>query len=234
MYSYGYMDWTYIFVIIGAVISMAASAHVNGTFSKYSQIRSRRGLSGAEVAQMILRRNMITDVTVHHVGGNLTDHFDPKRKLVNLSDSVYGSTSVAAIGVAAHECGHVIQHHIGYSPIAIRSALVPAANLGSMLGIPICVLGAVIGGLGSMWVSVGLLVFSLSVLFHIVTLPVEFDASRRALIQIEENGMLDSEEIKMAKAVLYAAALTYVASATASIMQLLRLTMIFGGNRRRD
>ena len=208
LYSLTY-NWTYILVIIGAILSMAASAKVNSTFRKYSQVRSGSGITGAMAAEEILRRNTITDVSVQHIPGELTDNYNPARKTVNLSDSVYGSGSVAAIGVAAHECGHVMQHAAGYLPLSIRAALVPAATIGIWL-------------------------FSLAVLFQLVTLPVEFDASKRALGQLESNGMLSSEELKCTKEVLSAAALTYVAAAAASILQLLRLLLLFGGNRRRD
>ncbi len=233
LYSLTY-NWTYILVIIGAILSMAASAHVNSTFKKYSQVRSMTGITGAEAAARILRKNTITDVSVQHIPGELTDHYNPAKKTVNLSDSVYGSGSVAAIGVAAHECGHVMQHATGYLPLSIRAALVPAANFGSKLGLPICILGMFLGSMGQTFITIGIWLFSLGVAFQIVTLPVEFDASRRALLQLESDGILSSEELQCTKKVLSAAALTYVAAAAASILQLLRLILLFGGNRRRD
>ncbi len=233
LYSLTY-NWTYILVIIGAILSMAASAKVNSTFKKYSQIRSGSGITGAMAAEEILRRNTITDVSVQHIPGELTDNYNPARKTVNLSDSVYGSGSVAAIGVAAHECGHVMQHADGYLPLSIRAALVPAANFGSRLGLPICIVGLFMGSMGHTIITIGIWLFSLAVLFQLITLPVEFDASKRALVQLESNGMLSSEELKCTKEVLSAAALTYVAAAAASILQLLRLLILFGGNRRRD
>lgn len=232
-YPYGfYMDWTYILVLIGAVISMIASARVSSTFHKYARERSLSGMTGAQAAETILHNNGIYDVRVERVRGDLTDHYDPRTKTVRLSDSVYGSTSVAAIGVAAHECGHVMQHDENYAPLRVRTMLVPAANIGSQLGIPIILLGILFGG-SSLLVNIGIWVFSLAVLFQIVTLPVEFDASRRALVCIEQYGIVTREEQAKSAKVLRAAALTYVAAAAASVLQLLRLILLFG-NRRDD
>lgn len=232
-YPYGfYMDWTYILVLIGAIISMIASARVSSTFHKYARERSISGMTGAQAAETILHNNGIYDVRVEHVRGDLTDHYDPRTKTVRLSDSVYGSTSVAAIGVAAHECGHVMQHDENYAPLRVRTMLVPAANIGSQLGIPIILLGILFGG-SSLLVNIGIWVFSLAVLFQIVTLPVEFDASRRALVCIEQYGIVTREEQAKSARVLRAAALTYVAAAAASVLQLLRLILLFG-NRRDD
>lgn len=225
-----YFDPTYILVLIGAVLSMLASARVNSTFHKYASVRSMSGMTGAQTAEAILRSKGIHDVRVEHIRGNLTDHYDPTRKVVRLSDSVYGSSSVAAIGVAAHECGHVMQHHEGYAPLNIRTALVPAANIGSKLGIPIILVGILLGS-NPILVNIGIWVFSLAVLFQIATLPVEFDASRRALACIEQYGIVTSDERKKSAKVLKAAAYTYVAAAAAAILQLLRLLMLFG---RRD
>lgn len=225
-----YFDPTYILVLIGAVLSIIASARVNSTFSKYARVRSMSGMTGAQTAEAILRSRGIHDVRVEHIRGNLTDHYDPTKKVVRLSDSVYGSTSVAAIGVAAHECGHVMQHHEGYAPLSFRTALVPAANIGSKLGIPIILVGLLLGS-NPVLVNIGIWVFSLAVLFQVVTLPVEFDASRRALACIEQYGIVTSDERKKSAKVLKAAAYTYVAAAAASILQLLRLMMLFG---RRD
>lgn len=233
VYPYGfYYDWTYILVLIGAVISLIASARVNSTFSRYARERSLSGMTGAQAAQTILNHNGIYDVKVEYIRGNLTDHYDPRTKTVRLSDSVYSSTSVAAIGVAAHECGHVMQHHENYAPLRLRTMLVPAANIGSMLGIPIVILGIILGG-SPLLVNIGIWVFSLAVLFQIVTLPVEFDASRRALVCIEQYGIVTREERAKSAKVLRAAAYTYVAAAAASILQLLRLILLFG-NRRKD
>lgn len=225
-----YFDSTYVLVLIGAVLSIIASARVNATFSKYARVRSMSGMTGAQTAEAILRSRGIHDVRVEHIRGNLTDHYDPTKKVVRLSDSVYGSTSVAAIGVAAHECGHVMQHHEGYAPLNFRTALVPVANIGSKLGIPIILVGLLLGS-NPVLVNIGIWVFSLAVLFQIVTLPVEFDASKRALVCIEQYGIVTSDERKKSAKVLKAAAYTYVAAAAASILQLLRLIMLFG---RRD
>jgi len=222
-----YFDPTYVLVLIGAVLSIIASARVNSTFSKYARVRSMSGMTGAQTAEAILRSKGIHDVRVEHIRGNLTDHYDPTKKVVRLSDSVYGSTSVAAIGVAAHECGHVMQHHEGYAPLNFRTALVPAANIGSKLGIPIILVGLLLGS-NPILVNIGIWVFSLAVLFQIVTLPVEFDASKRALVCIEQYGIVTSDERKKSAKVLKAAAYTYVAAAAASILQLLRLIMLFG------
>lgn len=233
MYRYGYggmmFDYTYVLVLIGAVLCMLASAMVRSTYSKYARVRSMSGMTGAQVATEILRRNGINDVAVVHVPGDLSDHFDPRNNTVNLSDSTYGSTSVAAIGVAAHECGHVMQHHTGYVPIKIRSALVPAANIGSKIGLPIIILGLIIGM--TPLAKIGIWVFSIAVAFQLVTLPVEFDASHRALVMLEEYGILAHDENAQARKVLSAAALTYVAAAASSILQLLRLVLIVNGNR---
>ena len=243
MYGYGYgmgygfygLDWTYILVLIGAILCMAASAKVNSTYNKYSKVRSMTGMTGAQVAQKILQYNGIYDVQIEHVRGNLTDHYDPSKKVLRLSDSVYGSTSVAAIGVAAHECGHAVQHQVGYVPIKIRSALVPAANIGSKLGLPLILLGVIFGGAGSTLAQIGIWVFALAVLFQIVTLPVEFNAAGRAIKMLDQYGILHHQEVGHVKKVLSAAALTYVAAAASAILQLLRLVLIFGGGRdRRD
>ena len=179
LYGY-YFDPTYIFVLIGAVLSIIASARVNSTFNKFARERSMSGMTGAQTAEKILRTKGIYDVRVEHIRGTLTDHYDPSAKVVRLSDSVYNSTSVAAIGVAAHECGHVMQHYEKYAPLNIRTALVPAANIGSKLGIPIILVGLILGS-NPLLMQIGIWVFSLAVLFQVVTLPVEFDASKRAL-----------------------------------------------------
>ncbi len=237
MYGYGYrsgfmFDYTYILVLIGAVLCMLASAKVKSTYSKYAKVRSMSGLTGAQAATEILRRQGIRDVQVMHVAGELTDHYDPRTKTVNLSDSTYGSNSVAAIGVAAHECGHVCQHHFGYIPLSIRTALVPVANIGSQIGLPIIFLGLIIGM--TPLAKIGIWVFSLAVLFQVVTLPVEFDASHRALGMLTQYGILAEDEVAKSRKVLTAAALTYVAAAASTVLQLLRLVMIVnGGNRDR-
>lgn len=233
-YGFGYfLDPTYILVLIGALLSIAASAKLNSTFSKYSRVRSMTGMTGAEAARRILQSAGINDVRIEHIRGSLTDHYDPSAKVLRLSDTTYGSASVAAVGVAAHECGHAVQHQQGYAPLAIRSVLVPAANIGSRLGIPIILLGILFGS-GGILVNIGIWVFSLSVLFQVVTLPVEFNASGRALRMLDQYGILAGEEVGQCRKVLTAAALTYVAAAAGSILQLLRLLLIFGGRRRDD
>ncbi|MBQ9444492.1 MAG: zinc metallopeptidase [Lachnospiraceae bacterium] len=228
-----YFDWTYIFVIIGVIITGIASAGVSSTFNKYAKFRSTTGMTGAEAAQKILYSQGIMDVRVEHVRGKLTDHYDPRTKTVNLSDATYGSDSVAAIGVAAHECGHVIQHHTNYVPLNLRSALVPVANIGSRAGIPILLIGMFLS-YNQFLINFGIVLFSFGVLFQIVTLPVEFDASARALKLVGTLGILDDRERKDMGKVLRAAAMTYVASAFAAILSLLRLVLIFGGGRRRN
>ena len=233
MYYPFFYDSTYILVLIGVVISMIASAKLNSTYQRYSSVRSMCGLTGAEVAQKLLNNQGIYDVTVRRVAGNLTDHYDPRTKTVNLSDSVYGSTSIAAIGVAAHECGHAMQDASDYSPLRIRAALVPAANLGSSLAWPLILIGLLLGGGGSTLAGIGILLFLLAVLFQLVTRPVEYNASHRAVTLLDSTGILSGQEVGQTRSVLSAAALTYVAAAAASILQLLRLLMIFG-NRRND
>ena len=226
-----YYDPTYILVLIGVVISLWASAKVNSTYQKYSRTRSYAGLTGAEAARRILNSAGIYDVTVEHVRGNLTDHYDPRARVLRLSDSVYGSSSVAAIGVAAHECGHAIQDEESYAPLRIRSALVPVANFGTKAAIPIIILGLFFGSSYTL-IQIGLLCFALGTLFQIVTLPVEFNASARAVRILGDSHMLMEEELQQTRKVLSAAALTYVAAALASVLSLLRLFLLFGGRDR--
>ena len=231
---YYYYDWTYILVVIGAVICIAASARVKNVFARYSRIQSHSGLTGREAAEQILHRNGIYDVQVIHIGGNLTDHYNPGNKTLGLSDTVYNSTSVAAIGVAAHECGHAVQHARGYVPLAIRGSLVPVANIGSMAAWPLILIGLFMNGQTAIFfINLGILLFSAAVLFQIVTLPVEFNASGRAVKVLESSGMLYPDEVDSVKKVLGAAALTYVAGAASMILQLLRLVII-GGRKRND
>lgn len=233
--GYYYWDPTYILVVIGAVICMIASARVKGTFNKYSQLRSMSGMNGAQVAQRVLQAAGIYDVQVRHVSGSLTDHYDPRTKTVNLSDPVYNATLVAALGVAAHECGHAIQHAKSYAPLSIRSALVPIANFGSMLAWPVILIGLFFNTRSSgLIIDIGILLFSAAVLFQLVTLPVEFDASRRALVMLRTQGILADDELRYTRRVLKSAALTYVASAAAAILQLLRIILITNGRRRDD
>lgn len=224
-----YFDPTYIFVIIGALICAIASMNVSSTYRKYSEVSNRRGLTAEAVAAQMLREAGIFDVRIERVGGNLTDHYSPKEKVLRLSDSVYGSTSVAAIGVAAHECGHAIQHHTKYVPLTLRSASVPLANIGSFIYWPVIILGIILGR--PELASFGVILFGFVVLFQLITLPVEFDASNRAMKVMTERGILSGEELKCAGKVLGAAALTYVAALFNSILQLLRLVLL---TRSRD
>ena len=231
---YYYYDWTYLLVLIGVVVCMAASSRVRSVFSRYSRVRSHSGMTGKEAAEQILRRNGIYDVQVIHIPGNLTDHYNPGKKTLGLSDSVYNSSSVAAIGVAAHECGHAVQHAVGYAPLTIRGALVPVANFGSALSWPLILIGLLMNSqMSALLINLGILLFSAAVLFQIVTLPVEFNASGRAVKALESSGMLYPEEVGDVKKVLRAAALTYVASAASMILQFLRL-IIIGGRRTND
>ena len=226
---YYWWDPTYFLVIIGAVICLLASAHVNNTFKKYSKYRSMSGMTGAQAAQRILNAAGIYDVEIRHISGNLTDHYDPRNKTLSLSDSVYGSTSVAAVGVAAHECGHAIQHATNYVPLNLRSAIVPVANIGSTLSWPLFLAGLIFSIRPLL--TVGIILFTFAVLFQLVTLPVEFNASRRAVRILGETGILGEQELGYTRKVLGAAALTYVAGAASAILQLLRLILLFGGRR---
>ena len=229
-----YFDPTCILVIIGAVLSMAASAKVNSTFNKYSKVRSMTGMTGEDAAKRLLNSQGIYDVTVRPVKGQLTDHYDPRTKTVNLSESVFHSTSVAAIGVAAHECGHAMQDNVGYVPLKLRGAIVPVANIGSQAAFPLIIIGVLIGGMGSPLVNIGLILFSLAVIFQLITLPVELNASRRAITLLDQVGILGGQEVNQTRKVLGAAALTYVAALAASVLQLLRLVILFGGRRDND
>ena len=231
-YGY-YFDPTYILIIIAAIISLIAQWRVNSAFSKYSRVASMSGITGAQAARMILQSNGINDVSVQRISGKLTDHYNPSTKVLNLSESVYGSTSVAAIGVAAHECGHAIQHARGYFPLSLRTALVPVANIGSQLSWVFIIVGAILS-FNQTLITIGIIMFSAAVLFQLVTLPVEFNASARALEQLESNGILYRDEVSQTRKVLSAAALTYVAAAATAILQLLRLIILFGGRGRRD
>ena len=232
MYYPMFYDPTYILVMIGVVICLLASAKMNSTFSKYSRVRSHSGMTGKEAAEALLHREGIYDVRVEYVAGNLTDHYDPRSKVLRLSDATYQQTSVAAIGVAAHECGHAIQHARGYAPLSIRSVLVPVANFGSSIAWPLIIIGLIMNSQTSqLFLNLGVIAFSMAVLFQIVTLPVEFNASRRALKILGNTGMLYPDEVRETRKVLTAAALTYVAGAASAILQLLRLIMISNSRR---
>lgn len=233
-YNMGYMmygvDWTYFLVLIGVVITIIASSKVNSTFARFSKVNSTCGMTGSDVALKILHSAGIYDVKVAHISGSLTDHYDPRNKTLKLSDTVYNATSVAALGVAAHECGHAIQHNTGYVPLQIRGSMVPVVNIGSTLSWPLIILGVILSWNQTL-ITTGIILFSFAVAFQLITLPVEFDASHRALVKLEELGILHGSELDGSKKVLKAAALTYVAAAASSILQLLRLILLFG---RRD
>lgn len=234
-YGYGYgMMWdpTYILVLIGALLSMWASSRVNSTFRRYSQVRSMTGMTGAEAAARLLHSQGIYDVTVRSVRGSLTDHYDPRTKTVNLSEAVYGASSVAAIGVAAHECGHAIQDNVGYAPLKLRAAFVPIASIGSKLSLPLILMGILIGL--TPFIQIGIWMFVLAIAFQVITLPVEFNASGRAIRLLEEQGILAGQEVDGTRKVLGAAALTYVAAVAASVLQLFRLLLLTRGSRDND
>lgn len=234
MYYPMYFDPTYILVLIGIVLSMLASSRVKSAFNKYSQVRTVSGITGADTAVRILRQAGIYDVSVAQVAGSLTDHYDPASKTLRLSQTVYGSNSVAAVSVAAHECGHAIQDQEGYMPLRLRAALVPVTNFGASLSWPLIIIGLLINGqISQILITVGIWMFVAVVAFHMITLPVEFDASAKALRILESSGILHGEENRQAKAVLGAAALTYVASAAAMALQLLRLLLLTQNRRRR-
>ena len=226
-----FYDWTYILVIIGAVLSLWASAGVKNSFSKYSKVLTSRGVTAYDAAERILHGAGIYDVKIERVSGNLTDHYDSSSKILRLSDSVYNSTSVAAVGVAAHECGHAIQDHEEYVPLRLRHYLVPVVNFGNRLSMPLFVIGLLLGAYNTL-VPIGIFLFSFAVVFQFVTLPVEFNASSRAVAILGDSGMVTGEELPKVKKVLKAAAYTYLAAAAASALQLLRLLLL--ARRRRD
>ena len=228
-----YFDPTYILILIGALLSMWASSRVKSTFAWYDRVRNVRGITGAQAAETILHQAGIYNVSVQRISGSLTDHYDPAAKVLRLSDSVFGATSVAAIGVAAHECGHAIQDQQDYAPLRIRTSLVPICNFGSTISWPLILIGVFMGW-NQLLIRTGIILFFAVVLFQLVTLPVEFNASSRALKILSSTGLLQGDENEGAKKVLSAAALTYVAGAAASILQLLRLIILFGGRGRRD
>ncbi len=235
MYGFYYFDYSYfLFMVPALIISLYAQFKVSSTFSKYSKVRNSRGLTGADAATRVLAQNGVTGVEVEHVSGNLTDHFDPRTNVIRLSDSVYSSTSVAAVGVAAHEAGHAVQHANGYAPMNIRKALVPVTNIGSTLSMPLIFIGLLLPVQYDFVVNLGIALFSLAVLFQVITLPVEFDASRRAIATLEQGGALCGEELTGAKKVLTAAAMTYLAATFTAVMSLLRLLLIVAGRRRDD
>ncbi len=230
-------DMTYLVLVLPAVIfAVWANIKVNSTFKRYSALRPIGGMTGAEAARRVLDANGLYNVRIEHIHGNLSDHFDPRTNVIRLSDSVYGVSSAAAIGVAAHEAGHAVQYAKGYVLLKLRNAIIPVTNIGSRLAMPLILLGIIFSGMGQQFVYVayaGIACFALSTLFQLLTLPTEFNASRRALVSIESSGLLYGEELEGARKVLTAAAMTYVAALAVSLMQLLRLLMLVGGGRRR-
>lgn len=238
-YYYGYgFDWTYLVIVLPCImLSLWASSSVNSTFKRYSNVLSSRHITGAEAAQRVLSVNGVTGVRIEQVSGNLTDHYDPRTNVIYLSTSVYGSTSVAAIGVACHEAGHAVQYAVNYAPIKLRAAIIPITNIGSKLAMPLILLGFILGFLGNFsyaLVDLGIACFALSLVFQLVTLPVEFNASRRAMQTIESANLLTEEEQRGARKTLKAAAMTYVAATAVALAQLVRLILLFGGRRKRD
>ena len=237
LYYYGF-DMSYIILVLPCLIlSIWASTNVNSTFRKYDKVHSLRRITGADAAQRVLSANGVTGVRIERVGGNLTDHFDPRTNVIRLSDAVYSSTSCAAIGVACHDAGHAVQYARNYAPIKLRAAVIPATNLGSKLAMPLILLGLLFSYMGKMsyWlIYAGIACFGLSLVFQLITLPVEFNASRRAMQAIESANILTDEEQRGARKTLTAAALTYVAATAVALMQLLRLVLLFGGRRRND
>ena len=233
-----FFDWTYVVLVLPCVLlSLWASSSVNSTFKRYSQQHSRRGITGAQAAERVLRANGVSGVRVERVSGNLTDHYDPRANVIRLSDSVYSSTSTAAIGVACHEAGHAVQYAQSYGPIKLRAAIIPITNIGSKLAMPLILVGLLLAAFENLsygFVYLGIACFGLSLVFQLVTLPVEFNASRRAMQAIEGGELLTAEEQRGARKTLTAAAMTYVAATAVSLAQLLRLILIFGGRRRRD
>ncbi len=233
-----FFDWTYVVLVLPCVLlSLWASSRVNSTFEKYSKQFSRRGITGAQAAERVLRANGVTGVRIERVAGNLTDHYDPRTNVIRLSDPVYSSTSTASIGVACHEAGHAVQYARNYAPIKLRAAIIPITNLGSKLAMPLILIGLLLSVFETLsygFVYLGIGCFGLSLVFQLVTLPVEFNASRRALQAIESGELLTQEEQAGARKTLSAAAMTYVAATAVSLAQLLRLLALFGGRRRRD
>ena len=237
LYYYGF-DWTYLYIVLPCLLlSLWASAHVNSTFKKYSKVHCARRLTGAQAAQRVLLRNGVSNVRIERTGGKLTDHYDPRTNVIRLSHAVYDDTSAAAIGVACHEAGHAVQYASNYFPIKIRTVIIPITNIGSKLALPLILLGVILSAFGqysTILIDIGIACFSLSLVFQLVTLPVEFNASRRAMRAIENDELLTSEELKGARKTLSAAAMTYVAATAVSLAQLLRLVLLFGGHRRQD
>ena len=232
-----FIDWTYIVLVLPAVIfAMICSARVQSTFKKYSSVPTASGMTGAQAAQAVLDANGVTGVRIEHVPGNLTDHYDPRSNVIRLSDNVINGTSAAAVGVAAHEAGHAVQHAVGYFPIKIRNVIIPITNIGSKLAIPLFLIGLVLTYYGQQYVWIayaGLICYAACLLFQLVTLPTEFNASSRALAAIRASGRFDAQEVSASKKVLSAAAMTYVASLAVTLMTFLRLLVLLSGARGR-
>ena len=233
-----YYDWTYFIIVVPVfILAMVASGNVKSTFRKYAKVYSASRITGAEAAERVLRGHGVTNVRIEQVSGSLTDNYDPRNNVIHLSRDVYSSTSVAAIGVAAHEAGHACQYADNYGPVRLRMAIIPMTNIGSQLSVPLIILGIVLSGFSSIFYAmayVGLFLFALCVFFQLVTLPVEFNASHRALESIDQQGMLSEEEIQGSKKVLHAAAMTYVAALAVAVAQLLRFALLVSGGSRRD
>ena len=226
-----FYDPTWIIILPALILTIWAQSNINSAYSKYSRVMNRRGMTGYDAARKILDMNGLQNVKIEHIAGRLSDHYDPRTNVVRLSDGVYSSTSVAAIGVAAHEVGHAVQHAVGYAPIRIRNAIVPVVSICSQLAVPLFILGLIFSSCLFVLTDIGIILFAAAVVFHLITLPVEINASRRALSTLESTYMLDGEEVSGAKKVLTAAAMTYIASAATALLQLLRLVAIRG---RRD
>ena len=221
-----FWDWSIIILIPGLIISFIAQMKVSSTYSKYSSIPAMCGVTGAETAQRILRQNGVYGVSVAQTGGTLSDHYDPRQSVIRLSDGVYSSSSIASIAVAAHEAGHAVQHATGYAPLAVRNALLPVVNLSSSLAIPVFIIGLIFNESVPVLCDIGIFLFAFAVLFQLITLPVELDASRRAMRAIQGDGILSNDEAAGARKMLTAAAMTYVAAMLMSLLQLLRLFAI--------
>lgn len=231
-YYYGFDIYYLILILPAVLITLWAQVKVKSTFNKYSKVASARGLTAQQAVHRVLSANGVNGVTIQRVSGDLTDHYDPKSNVIRLSDTVYSSTSIAAIGVAAHEAGHAVQHAVGYGPIKLRNAIIPVCNIGSQLAWPLLLIGLLLDFAGL--ITVGIALYSLATVFQLITLPVEFNASRRAIRALDDSGMLDDNELPGARRTLSAAAMTYVAALLMSAAQLLRLVLLFGGRNRRD
>lgn len=231
-YYYGFDMYYLVLVLPCIILAFWAQSSVNSTFNRYAEVRNLRGITGAQAAEAVLRQNGVSGVRIEHVAGRLTDHYDPRTNVIRLSSAVYGSDSVASVGVAAHEAGHAVQYATGYAPIKLRAAIIPVTQFGSHAALPLLLLGLIFNY--GILIDIGIWAFALSTVFQLVTLPVEVNASNRALAAIEQTGLLTADEYPMAQKTLRAAAMTYVAALAVSLAQLLRLVLLFGGRRRND